>query len=165
MNIGSIKPNDDGVYIGRIATMNFVATVALQAVQSNNERAPAYDVMGLSVDRRSWVKIGALWQFNSNSTGEAFLSGRVDDPSLDKPISIALFEQDDGSFNIAWQREQRKRSLPGMESQNEDSLPPLTNAGSPATGGSAETGDGLGESTAPEPKKAKASAKKETADA
>ena len=98
MNIGNIKPNDQGIYIGRVQTMAFVATIALQAVNSNNERAPVYDVMALAADRRSWVKVGALWQYNSSETGEAFLSGRLDDPSLEKPIDVAMFEQEDGSF-------------------------------------------------------------------
>ncbi|MEM6409929.1 MAG: DUF736 domain-containing protein [Pseudomonadota bacterium] len=170
MNIGTIKPNEQGIYIGRIQTMAFVATIALQAVNSTNERAPAYDVMALAADRRSWVKVGALWQYNSSETGEAFLSGRLDDPSLDKPIDVAMFEQDDGSFNVAWRRPQRKRTLPTMAGS--DDLPPLSATGeeqgqeSSAPTGNAG-GDGLGESTAPSPKaKGKTSAKtKETADA
>ena len=168
MNIGSIKPNEQGIYIGRVQTMAFVATIALQAVNSTNERAPAYDVMALAADRRSWVKVGALWQYNSSETGEAFLSGRLDDPSLDKPIDIAMFEQDDGSFNVAWRRPQRKRTLPGFASESEDSLPPLNaTGGEPEQGSSTSAGDGLGDSTAPAPKgKAKTGSKqKETADA
>ena len=169
MNIGNIKPNDQGIYIGRVQTMAFVATIALQAVNSNNERAPAYDVMALAADRRSWVKVGALWQYNSSETGEAFLSGRLDDPSLEKPIDVAMFEQEDGSFNVAWRRPQRKRTLPTMA--DGDDLPPLSATGdeqgqdSGPSGNAA--GDGLGDSTAPAPKgKAKTGSKqKETADA
>ena len=170
MNIGNIKSNAEGVLIGRIQTMAFGATVALSAVTSTNERAPAYDVMALASDRRSWVKIGAMWEYHSNDTGETFLSGRIDDPSLEKPIDVAMFRQDDGSYNVAWRRPQRKRSLPASGGEGE--LPPL-NAVSGETGssGSADTGktggDGLGDSTAPMPKaKAKSSSKeKEAADA
>ena len=169
MNIGTIKPNEQGIFIGRIQTMAFVATIALQAVNSNNERAPAFDVMALAADRRSWVKVGALWQYNSSETGEAFLSGRIDDPSLDKPIDVAMFEQEDGSFNVAWRRPQRKRTLPTMAGS--DDLPPLTATGnddsSPATGQTSSNagGDGLGESTAPAPKGKTAAKQKETVDA
>ena len=53
MNIGSIKPNDQGILIGRVQTMAFVATIALQEVNSTNERAPAFDVLALAADRRS----------------------------------------------------------------------------------------------------------------
>ena len=166
MNIGSIKPNEQGILIGRVQTMAFVATIALQEVNSTNERAPAFDVLALAADRRSWVKVGALWEYSSNETGEIFLSGRIDDPSLDKPIDVAMFQQQDGSYNVAWRRPQRKRTLP--TTTGEDDLPPLGATGDeqdqdgPAK--SASTGgDGLGESTAPSPK-AKGKAK-ETADA
>lgn len=98
MNIGTLKANSDGVHIGRIVTMAFAATIALREFVSTNERAPAFDVMALSADRRSWVKVGALWEYTSNETGEVFLSGRIDDPSLDKPIDVALFRQNDDSY-------------------------------------------------------------------
>ena len=98
MNIGTLKANGDGVHIGRIVTMAFAATIALREFVSTNERAPAFDVIALSADRRSWVKVGALWEYTSNETGEVFLSGRIDDPSLDKPIDVALFRQNDDSY-------------------------------------------------------------------
>ena len=169
MNIGNIKSNAEGVLIGRIQTMAFGATVALSAVTSTNERAPAYDVMALASDRRSWVKIGAMWEYHSNDTGETFLSGRIDDPSLEKPIDVAMFRQDDGSFNVAWRRPQRKLTTP--VNTGEDTLPPLDAvSGDTGTNGAADAdnagGDGLGGSTAPAPKaKAKAPAKKENAGA
>ena len=166
MNIGTLKANADGVHIGRIVTMAFAATIALREFVSTNERAPAFDVMALSADRRSWVKVGALWEYTSNETGEVFLSGRIDDPSLDKPIDVALFRQNDDSYNVAWRRPQRKRTLPGMVGESDGELPPLTataTGGEPEQAGGTTGGDGLGESTAPAPKgKAKA---KETADA
>ena len=127
MNIGSIKPNDQGILIGRVQTMAFVATIALQEVNSTNERAPAFDVLALAADRRSWVKVGAVWEYTSNETGECFLSGRIDDPSLDKPIDVAMFQQNDGSYNVAWRRPQRKRPLPTMAGS--DDLPPLSAVG------------------------------------
>ena len=71
-----------------------------------------------------------------------------------------------GHYNVAWRRSQRKRTLPGMVSENDGELPPLTataTGGEPEQAGGITGGDGLGESTAPAPKgKAKA---KETADA
>lgn len=157
MNIGSIKPNDQGILIGRVQTMAFVATIALQEVNSTNERAPAFDVLALAADRRSWVKVGAVWEYTSNETGECFLSGRIDDPSLDKPIDVAMFQQNDGSYNVAWRRSKPKASLDGFGSESEGALPPLTATGDePASDrgvdSAAATGDGLGESTAPAPK-------------
>ena len=145
MNIGNLKSNDDGIHVGRIVTLAFAATVALREVTSNNEKAPAYDVMALSADRRSWVKVGALWQYSSNETGELFLSGRIDDPSLDKPLDIALFSQDDGSYNVAWRRPQRKRSLPVADT-DDGALPPISGFDSDRQN-DRPADDGLGEST------------------
>jgi len=165
MNIGSIKQNDDGILIGRVTTLAFSITIALREVQSNNERAPAYDIMALSADRRSWVKVGAVWEYHSNETGEVFLSGRIDDPSLDKPVDVAMFQQNDGSYNVAWRRPQRKRTLPAAMA-GEDSLPPLdATSDSMSSGDSAPAGDGLGESTATAQKGKAAAKQKETADA
>lgn len=152
MNIGTLKRNDNGIYMGRITTITIAATIALREVRSNNDKAPAYDVMALAADRRSWVKVGAVWEYTSNETGEAFLSGRIDDPSLDKPLDLAMFGQEDGSFNVAWKRPQRKRTLP-MTAEGE--LPPLDPVGdeTPTGDATATSGDGLGESTAPAPHK------------
>ncbi|WP_156445372.1 DUF736 family protein, partial [Blastomonas sp. CCH5-A3] len=87
------------------------------------------DLMALSADRRSWVKIGALWEYSSNETGECFLSGQIDDPSLSAPIPVAMFQQNDGSFNVAWRRSKPKASLDGFGSESEGALPPLTATG------------------------------------
>ena len=175
MNIGNLKSNDEGTMVGRITTMAFSAVIALREVNSTNDRAPAFDIMALSADNRNWVKVGALWEYNSNETGEVFLSGRIDDPSLSSPLDIAGFSQDDGSYNIAWRRPQAKRSMPKAQS-DESGLPPMPPAGddssnSTGNGPVNDGGDGLGESTAPQPKgktpaKGKAGAKqKELEDA
>lgn len=157
MNIGTLKISTEGVHIGRITTLTFSATVALRAFESTNERAPKFDLMALASDRRSWVKVGALWEYSSNETGECFLSGQIDDPSLTAPIAIALFRQNDGSFNVAWRRPKQKANLEGFAAETDDALPPLTASTSePASAGrvdsAAASGDGLGESTAPSPK-------------
>jgi uncharacterized protein (DUF736 family) len=146
MNIGNLKTNEEGIFVGRITTLAFTATVALREFTSNNDKAPAYDVMALSADRRSWVKVGALWEYASNETGEMFLSGRIDDPSLDKPLDVALFNQDDGSYNVAWRRPKAKRSLP-TATNDESALPSLPGFDEEGEQEQRPAGDGLGEST------------------
>ena len=164
MNIGNLKTNDEGILVGRITTLGFSAVIALREVHSSNERAPAFDMMGLSADRRTWVKVGALWEYSSSESGETFLSGRIDDPSIDKPLDVAMFRQEDGSFNVSWRRPQRRRAMPTV---GNDALPPMPPVGSDDTSdGSADpAGDGLGDSTAPAPgwrRKASASKADET---
>ena len=153
MNIGNLKLNEQGTPVGRIVTLGFNAVVALREVASNNEKAPAFDVMGLSADRRTWVKIGALWEYSATGSGESFYSGRLDDPALEKPLDVALFPQEDGSYNVSWRRPQRKREMPAMG--GDSALPPMPPPGPGDEHAGDQTpaaGDGLGDSTAPAPK-------------
>lgn len=147
MNIGTIRKNDDGVYVGKIETLTVDMTVALRPLASTNERAPKFEVMALNKAARRWVQVGALFELSSNSTGETFLQGRVDDPSLPNPLPISLFRQQDDSMNVVWRRPQRQTGTAAFKPQASDELPPLPGSeGGDATG---STGDGLGESTAP----------------
>ena len=159
MNIGNLKKNEAGIFMGRITTLSLSVFVALSPVNSTHEKAPAYDVMALAADKRSWVKVGALWTFSSNATGEEFLSGRIDDPSMDKAMEVQMFRQDDGGYNVAWRRPVRRATLPSIAGGDTDELPALP--GGEATGEDAGTstrsrnrsaavpaGDGLGQSTA-----------------
>ena len=151
MNIGTLKKNEAGIHMGRITTLSIAVFVALSPVNSTNPKAPSYDVMALAADKRSWVKVGALWAFTSNSTGEEFLSGRIDDPSMDKAIEVQMFRQDDGSYNVAWRRPVNRASLPvAAPGGDNDELPalPTGDTTGPSSEGAA-AGDGLGESTAP----------------
>jgi hypothetical protein len=58
-----------------------------------------------------WVQIGALWEQTSNGTGEVFLQGSLDDPSMSEPLPIALFGSDEQGYRIAWRRPQRRDDL------------------------------------------------------
>ena len=85
MNIGQIKQNDAGIFMGRISTLAVAMTIALKPVQSSNPRAPRYEIHALTPGR-TWVQVGAFFELTSNNTGEAFLNGRIDDPSLAAPL-------------------------------------------------------------------------------
>lgn len=128
MNIGNLKVNDAGTFVGRIVTVGINLMVALRAVESNNDRAPRFEVFGRDSAQAPWSQVGALWEQTSNTTGEAFLQGQIDYPSMPKPLAILLFTQDDGSYNVAWTRPKDRSSI----GRN----------GAPQT-----AGDGLGEST------------------
>ena len=94
MNIGSIKQNDAGIFVGKIATLTIAMTMALREVQSSNPKAPKYEVLALSASR-AWVRVGALFELFSNGTGESFLNGKIEDPSLAAPLFISAFRLDD----------------------------------------------------------------------
>ena len=93
MNIGQIKQNDAGIFMGRISTLAVAMTIALKPVQSSNPRAPRYEIHALTPGR-TWVQVGAFFELTSNNTGEAFLNGRIDDPSLAAPLPPSAAESD-----------------------------------------------------------------------
>ena len=130
MNIGEIKKNASGQLIGTVETLTMTRTIGLRPVSSSNARAPKYEIVALN-DQRRWVAVGALFELASNSTGEIFYQGKIDDPSMSQPLYIAAFPREDGTMAIAWQRPRRRNSQLG----------------------SSEYGDGLGDSTATPPGK------------
>ncbi|MFZ2979997.1 MAG: DUF736 domain-containing protein [Sphingobium sp.] len=146
MNIGTISQNASGTYAGKISTLTVAMIIALRTVQSANPRAPKFEILALSAARQ-WVQVGALFELASNATGETFLNGKIEDPSLDKPLYISAFRQDDGSYNIVWSRPTRRRDAPTDSVGADDGLPPLPGSEEVPANTGAGT-DGLGESSA-----------------
>lgn len=108
MNIGSFTLRN-GQLLGSIATATMdLARLGLRPVESDNEKAPAFEIMILNVAKR-WVQIGALWEATSNSTGELFYQGRLDDPSLPEPLQIMLFGNDEEGYRVVWNRPAARR--------------------------------------------------------
>ena len=94
MNIGTFALKN-GQLIGSIATLTVdLARLGLRPVESDNEKAPAFEIMALNVARK-WVQVGALWEATSNSTGEVFYQGSLDDPSLPEKMAIMVFGDDE----------------------------------------------------------------------
>jgi hypothetical protein len=49
-----------------------------------------------------------------------FLQGRIDDPSMVRPLAISAFRQSDGSYNVAWLRPQRRSGFRVAASANDN---------------------------------------------
>ncbi|MFZ2997273.1 DUF736 domain-containing protein [Sphingobium sp.] len=112
MNIGEIF-NQNGRLTGSIATRTIdLPRIGLRKVMSENEKAPVFEILALNVARR-WVQVGALWEAASKRTGEVFLAGNIDDPSLPEPLPIALFQADHGGYMVAWRRENMRSDFGG----------------------------------------------------
>jgi len=111
MNIGEFQQSR-GRLLGSIATRTIdLPRLGLRRVESDNDRAPVYEILALNVGNR-WVQIGALWEaVAKNSTGEVFLQGTIDDPSLPEPLPIALFGTEEEGFRVAWRRPQRREDF------------------------------------------------------
>lgn len=136
MNIGEFR-NVNGRLLGSIATRTIdLPRLGLREVESTNDRAPVYEILALNVGNR-WVQIGALWEaVAKNTTGEVFLQGSIDDPSLPEPLPIALFGSDEEGFRVAWRRPQPR-----------DAFAPL-NRGGPRRDDEGAASGGFGDSTA-----------------
>jgi uncharacterized protein (DUF736 family) len=108
MNIGEFKLNN-GRLLGSIATRTIdLPRLGLRPVESDHDRAPLFEIVALNVGNR-WVQIGALWEaVAKNTTGEVFLQGSIDDPSLPEPLPIALFGNEQDGMRVAWRRPQRR---------------------------------------------------------
>ena len=134
MNIGEFK-SVNGRLMGSIATRSIdLPQLGLREVQSQHDRAPVYEIVALNVGNR-WVQIGALWEaVAKHTTGEVFLQGTIDDPSLSEPLPIALFGSEQESFRVAWRRPQPR-----------DTFGSVSRGGAERADGRSE---GFGESTA-----------------
>ena len=139
-NIGVINKTNEGGLVGKIDTLAFSNVIGLRRIVSDNPKSPKFEVMALTA-AKSWVKIGALFEQSIKSSGESFFQGRIDDPSMSRPMDIALFANDEGGYNISWTRRRARQELPGG---NEQEVPPMDDAAP------AGPTDGLGESTAPD---------------
>ena len=108
MNIGEFK-SVKGQLVGYIATQDMdLPKLGLRPVESANERAPKYEVVSLNIARR-WIKLGALWEAVTNSTGEIFYQGAIEDPSFPTGLQIALFGNDDDGYRVVWSRPKPQR--------------------------------------------------------
>jgi len=137
MNIGEFNLKN-GRLLGWIATHTIdLPRLGLRSVESENDQAPVYEILAQNVSNR-WVQIGALWEATSNKTGEIFLQGNIDDPSMPEPLPIALFGTREEGFNVAWRRPKRRDDFAPVTRSNGDGYRDER----PRSGG------GMGESTA-----------------
>ena len=151
MNIGEIRKNANGQLIGSVETLTITRTIGLRPVTSSNPRAPKFEIVALN-DQRRWVIVGALFELSSNSTGESFYQGKIDDPSMAQPLYIAAFPREDGTMAVAWQRPRRRNTQLGSAEYGESDMFPADDAGG-SDRSEEQAGDGLGESTATPPAK------------
>jgi uncharacterized protein (DUF736 family) len=138
MNIGEFKRAQSGDLLGSIASVTIdLPRLGLRPVRSDNDRAPAFEIMALNVGNR-WVVVGALWEQVSNSSGETFYQGKLEDPSFKNPLPIMLFGDDVDGFRVVWNREdrgtrdmdgnrrRRNRSGDNADEAGEPAIPPLS---------------------------------------
>lgn len=119
MNIGEFKLNK-GRVTGWIATRAIdLPKLALRPVESENELAPAFEIIAPNVGGRV-VQVGALWEAVAKRTGEVFYQGNVDDPSMPEALPIALFGSIEEGFRVAWRRQERDDFGPAVRTTRDN---------------------------------------------
>ena len=101
MLIGTFEKDRDGYY-GKIKTMLLNISVSIKPMKSNgNEKAPTHRLYSKS---QSGVEIGVGWLGESKSSGNEYMSVKLDCPALHAPISANLIEKE-GKYLLLWDRE------------------------------------------------------------
>ena len=90
----------DGKYTGTIRTMTI--NVKAQLVPNKdkaNEDAPDFRIYA------GGAELGAAWRQDSKDGETPYLAVKLDDPSFDKPMRAAFFENEtDGTGVMVWNR-------------------------------------------------------------
>lgn len=113
MNIGEMIHNDKGVS-GYIAEAGFdFPSVFLEKVQSDNPRAPLFNLKTKSPRGRE-VRLGSIWERAAKDTGEIYFGGYIDTTQSGfVPIRIFRSRQDDSVWNVVRRTTQRRRQEAG----------------------------------------------------
>lgn len=109
MKIGEMIRNDKGVS-GYIAEAGFdFSNVFLEKVQSDNPRAPLFNLKTESPRGRE-VRLGSIWERATKETGEIYFGGYIDTTQSGfVPIRIFRSRQDDRVWNIVRRTARRRR--------------------------------------------------------
>lgn len=110
MNIGEMFRSNDGVVTGWIAEPGFdFEHVFLEAVQSESERAPAFNLMTKSPRGRT-VRLGSIWERAARETGEIYFGGYLDSAGSGfVPIRLFQSRQQNHVWNVVRQPQRRRQ--------------------------------------------------------
>jgi len=107
MKIGNFH-QDGEHYNGDLHAIGFTLTeVDVSPVTAKQGNGPDFAVLGKYALRHDAFEIGAAWSRTSKE-GKAYLSVKLDGPTLAAPIYCALIRQQDGSFALIWNRDSRR---------------------------------------------------------
>jgi uncharacterized protein (DUF736 family) len=110
MIIGNFKYDQaKDTYTGEIKTLTLLrGKVHFRPAESKSDKGPHYRVVVEA--QPGSVELGAAWKRTSEA-GREFLSVRLDDPALSRPLSAALMPSDDGASAILiWSRPSKRKA-------------------------------------------------------
>ncbi len=106
MKIGTFTKTEDGIFEGRIATLNLEADVRfLPIVDKTNEKMPDYRITRENTE----AEAGAGWNEVSRNN-KPYIQVKIDDPSFAAPMWAALTRDDNGEYTLYWDRPKPSRS-------------------------------------------------------
>jgi uncharacterized protein (DUF736 family) len=106
MMIGKFTQQGDG-YTGSIYAIGYGGqSVVFGPVPAKLGNGPDFVVLA-SFYEDGEFEIGAAWAKTSKA-GKAYLSVKLDGPTLAQPINCALTKQQDGSHGLVWNRKDAK---------------------------------------------------------
>ena len=101
MIIGNFKKTDDG-YSGVIKTLTFTTDAVFEPIEKKSDKSPDYRITNADSE------LGAAWKETSEG-GNAYLSVRLDGPTLPASVSCALVKTGiEHSFALMWDRPRRR---------------------------------------------------------
>jgi len=92
----------DGRYTGVIQTLTFTTEAVIEPTEKKTDKSPDYRITSGDTD------IGVAWKETSERSGNAYLSVRLDDPTLPAPISCALVTGAEQGHTLVWDRNRRR---------------------------------------------------------
>ena len=99
--IGTFTAQGDG-YTGSIKTLTLnVKAAVLRPNEKNDDKAPDFRIFA------GQTEFGAAWKRKSQQDRD-YLSVKLDDPSFVAPIFAQLFADEDGGYDLVWNRPVRR---------------------------------------------------------
>ena len=107
MMIGKFKESGEGYYGSIYGIALSVPFVTFSPVPAPHGNGPDFVVFGARSEEEGEFELGAAWKKISKK-GKAYLSVKLDGPTLPAPINCALTRQQDGSYALLWNRPKPK---------------------------------------------------------
>jgi uncharacterized protein (DUF736 family) len=107
MIIGKFTKDDEG-YSGNVNCLALhVFGLVFKPVPMKQGSGPDFVVVAETQDGEEY-EIGGAWNRVSEKKGRAYLSVRLDGPTLAAPINCALMRNPDGAYQLVWNRAKPK---------------------------------------------------------
>jgi uncharacterized protein (DUF736 family) len=101
--IGFVQKQDDGSFAGQLTTLALKARIRIVPVAKSSDNGPDYRVV-----TADGVDIGAGWTRTGRTSGQPYVSLKIDDPTLPQAIYAnlgrAAGQDDDTAYALIWNR-------------------------------------------------------------